>query len=164
MCWSPARGGISRRRPRRLDELAISARTRNRLTAAGITTVDQLLMRSHADLRRVSGLERICIAEIDGALASGGLYLPWKGLDPAIPRHEASEHERAQAVDTLRLPARLVADLAASGVTTVGHILDRTKADLLRIKGVGDRAVGVLSAQLADRGLELTIYDRGGAP
>ena len=43
--------------------------------------------------------------------------------------------------------------LAAAGVECLAQVAERTEADLRRLHGVGPRAIGVLSAALAARGM-----------
>ncbi len=160
VCWSPRRACIARSRPTRLDELAISARTRNRLIASGIGSIDELLACSAAELWRVPGIGHIAVREVDAALGAHGLFLPSHGKPPLHPKHRASDQERSEPVAALGLPDRMLAKLAAGGVESVGDLVDRTRADLLRIKGIGDSTVSTIQSKLARRGLALEVYER----
>ena len=158
--WSPRRACITRSRPTRLDELAISARTRNCLIANGIGSIDELLTCSQAELWRVPGIGHNAAREVDAALGAHGLFLPARGKPPLHPKHRASDQERSEPAAALGLPERMLAKLAAGGVETIGDLVDRTRADLLRFEGIGDSTVSTIRSKLARRGLALEVYER----
>lgn len=44
-------------------------------------------------------------------------------------------------------------ELAVHGITRYGQLAERTEREVLAIHGVGPKAVGILRAELAERGL-----------
>lgn len=148
-----------------LDEAIADLRLPNRVVNylsrhSRIATVRELLAVSRTDLIRLPGMGEVALREVDAALADHGLYLPWASTRPTPAGRAATEAERAQPLSSLGLSPKVAITLTAGGVTTVGDLLDRTLADLLRLPRFGSKGATEVRANLKGRGLALKVYER----
>ena len=69
------------------------------------------------------------------------------------PEDDGALSEAEPALPKIGAPATRA--LAAIGVTTLDHVVERSESELLALHGVGPRAVRLLKEALASEGMEL---------
>ena len=144
---------------RPLSDLRLQVRVVNYLRMhSGIATVRELTAISRPDLRRLPGIGVVSACEVDAALADHGLYLPWATTRPTPTVERATDADRAEPITSLVLSPNATAALHAVGISTIGDLLDRTLADLLRLDGVGPKMTTEVRAKLRARGLALKVH------
>jgi DNA-directed RNA polymerase alpha subunit len=80
-----------------LDDLNLNGRSRNRIEAAGIQTINQLTMKSKEDLLSLEGFGDTCLANVRYALGKFGLALA--GEKPYLLSKEIRERRQMASAD-----------------------------------------------------------------
>ena len=70
-------------------------------------------------------------------------------------KRKISKKLAATLVEELNLPVRLANTLRKEGLGTVGKLTETTKAQLLKIKNVGEKSVKLIEEELAKLGVSL---------
>jgi DNA-directed RNA polymerase subunit alpha len=60
-------------------------------------------------------------------------------------------------VEELDIPTRIVNALANGGIETVGQLLGTPRADLMKIKNLGAKSLGLVEEKLREKGVALTV-------
>ncbi|OLL27446.1 hypothetical protein BTH42_31870 [Burkholderia sp. SRS-W-2-2016] len=117
----------------RVADLPLSVRVRNALNTAGFHTVADLTIITQAELLRVPGIGLFSAKEVRTMVAELGL---------------------TRIID-LPLRTRVRNALRGAGIYLAIDLTVASEPDLLRIHGIGRRALGEIRAMLAQRGLSL---------
>ena len=138
-----------------LEKLGLATRTLNSLTAGGITTVRQVIEMTKAELLAIESFGQKSYHELYGLLDKLNLLVP-----EAVPTAEDAVLEAEAAVEEA-VPEPVIPDLEELGLTTmtlkrlkaggigdVSQVLEMTRAELLAIKGFGEKSYGELYGRL----------------
>ena len=60
-------------------------------------------------------------------------------------------------IEELALPTRLENALKNGGIETVGQLLGTPRKDLLKIKNLGGKSLGIVEEKLREKGVALTV-------
>lgn len=60
-------------------------------------------------------------------------------------------------IEELDIPTRIVNALANGGIETIGQLLGTPRADLMKIKNLGAKSLGVVEEKLREKGVALTV-------
>lgn len=60
-------------------------------------------------------------------------------------------------IEELDIPTRIVNALAHGGIETIGQLLGTPKTDLMKIKNLGGKSLGVVEEKLREKGVALTV-------
>ncbi len=128
------------------------------LAGAGILTLEDLLELNWADIQNIRGIGLHSRGDIQESFAARSLRLPRHPQPPLPEQHTVTKEEQALPIEDLGLAASTVGTLQAGGVGNFGDLVDMTRADLLRIPGVGPVMAREIVAVLKEQGLALTLY------
>ena len=128
-----------------------SVRVSNCLKQHGITSVEQLASWSEEELLSFKSFGETSLAEVREVLASHGLTL-------------ISTVTLRQPISSLKLSVRAGNCLEAAGIETVGDLVKKSEANLLRLCGFGKTSLYEVYGRLAELGLRVSedserIYD-----
>ena len=68
-----------------------------------------------------------------------------------------SEAILRMTVDELDLPTRIYNSLRNGGIETVGQLLDTPRKDLISMRNMGGKSIGVIEEKLKEKGIELVV-------
>ena len=138
-----------------LDKLGLATRTLNSLKAGGVTRVRQVLEMTKSELLAIKSFGQKSYDELYGLLEELQLLIP-----EVVPTAEDVVLE-AEAVVEEMVPEPVILDLEELGLTTVtlnrlkaggigdvSRVLEMTRAELLAIKGFGEKSYGELYGRL----------------
>jgi hypothetical protein len=129
-----------------VDVLQLNTRARNVLCDVAIYTLGQLVQWSECELLIVRYCGPRTMIEVGEALAGRGLQL----------RDEVMYNE-STSIEAFGLNTRARNALLNGGITTIGQLVQKTEAELLKLKGFGVVSLSDVKAALHERGLELGV-------
>jgi len=128
-----------------IDDLFLGVRAHNGLKNANIRTVGELLQLSESELLKIHGIGNVTYRGIKDVLSKLGLPL----------RMNKTEEILSKSVEDLELSIRSMNCLKNSGIKTVGELVRKTEAELLRTKNFGRKSLKELGEELSKMGLSL---------
>jgi len=60
-------------------------------------------------------------------------------------------------IDELDLPTRIYNSLRNGGIETIGQLLDTSRKDLISMRNMGGKSIGVIEEKLKEKGIELNV-------
>ncbi len=146
---------IDERLLRPIDELDLSVRSMNGLQNANIKTLADLVQKTEADLLKTKAFARKSLNEVKEVLSFMGFSLGMK-IDSAPSAPAPSLDERlSRPIDELELSVRSANCLASSNIKTIGDLVQKTEAELLRVKNLGRKPLREIKEVLGAIGLSL---------
>jgi DNA-directed RNA polymerase alpha subunit len=155
-----------------IDVLALGAETYNGLRRAGILTIVTLLERSASDLMRLPAFRPALLRQVQVALANHGLSLAIERATqaPKPPTSIMGEHVSVleTGVEALSLSVRAGNCFRRSSIVTIGDLVRKSEAELLKLRNFGITSLREVEAELSRMGLRLGMEvakqnDGGGA-
>lgn len=146
-----------------ITDFELSARSRNCLERAGISTLGDLARITEDDLLAGKNFGDTSLREIREMLASRGLRIGQMLSQDTLPvatykRDELTPEERAtfeKPVTDLNLSVRARKCLTRLGISTLGELMSRSADELLAVRNFGVTSLNEIRAKLGDIGLAL---------
>lgn len=86
------------------------------------------------------------------------VYEPKAKVDESVAVTPAvSDEVLKMRIEELDIPTRIVNALANGGIETVGQLLGTPRSELLKIKNLGVKSLGVVEEKLREKGVALTV-------
>ncbi len=83
------------------------------------------------------------------------IYAPKEEVVDSKPENTIGEDVVSMTIEELDLPTRIVNALRNGGVETVGDLLRMSYKDLVKIKNLGSKSLGIVEEKLKEKGVEL---------
>ena len=77
--------------------------------------------------------------------------------ETAVVHSGVSEAILRMTVDELDLPTRIYNSLRNGGIETVGQLLDTPRKELISMRNMGGKSIGVIEEKLKEKGIDLTV-------
>jgi DNA-directed RNA polymerase subunit alpha len=158
---------LARKLAMSVNEFELSVRAANCLNNANIQTIGELAGKTESELLRFRNFGRKSLVEIRGLLSGFGLSL---GMDAnAVPAMETTpdwpnpplDSRLAQSVGELELSVRATNCLKSANIQTIGELVAKTDAELLKYRNFGRGSLNNIKQALAEIGLSLGMPDAG---
>ena len=78
-------------------------------------------------------------------------------LEPTASHLGVSEAALRMTIDELDLPTRIYNSLRNGGIETIGQLLDTSRKDLISMRNMGGKSIGVIEEKLKEKGIELNV-------
>lgn len=86
------------------------------------------------------------------------VFEPKQSKDEAPSQHAGiPEATLRMTVDELDLPTRIYNSLRNGGVETIGQLLDTPRKELIEMRNMGGKSIGVIEEKLKEKGIELSV-------
>lgn len=167
----------------KINKLGFSVRTSNCLRKLDVNYVSDLVTKKATELLEIQNFGRKCLREVDECLANIGLYLGMKIPKEYLNYEESIVNDNTESklmldirdiskpiIDQKSLPKLLISidELAFSertlhclvmiNVKYIGDLVQKSNADLLRVKNFGRKSLKEIVDKLALIDLQLDMY------
>jgi DNA-directed RNA polymerase alpha subunit len=160
---------------KKVDVLKLSVRSANRLKNDNIVYIGDLVQKTEAEMLRTWNFGRKSLNEIKEVLAQMDLHL---GMEvPGWPPENINEFAKQfdallnpanpaflKKVDVLKLSVRPAKCLKNNNIVYIGDLVQKTEAEMLRMRNFGRKSLKQIKKVLAQMGLRLGMKVPGWPP
>ncbi len=145
-------------------DIPFSPRVKNALQKLGVTTLGDLVQKTEEDLLDIPNFGRTSLREVKEflngkglamatAAGAGGMILDDEAVpEPGVP---AGEEVFQRNLSDIEWPGRIRKVFEKMGIVTVGDLLSKTEADLLKNKNLGTTSIKEIRKKLGALGLSM---------
>jgi DNA-directed RNA polymerase subunit alpha len=77
--------------------------------------------------------------------------------EPVVVTPAISDEVLKMRIEELDIPTRIVNALANGGIETIGQLLGTQRADLMKVKNLGAKSLGIVEEKLREKGVSLNV-------
>lgn len=144
-----------------VNEIELSVRAANCLNNANIQTIGDLVKKSEGELLRYRNFGRTSLLEIKSVLVGMGLSLGMTDaptpIEEAVPTwpEAMSDTQLSRSVNELDLSVRAMNCLNNANIQTIGELVAKSDAELLKYRNFGRSSLAEIKTALAEMGLAM---------